>query len=85
MAVGSNNLSATLLTTINLCTCHQITAHNPVITIRENYHRGNKVIDLFIYPAGLITQNTTCGIAYCSWSNSCKLKPSQPVSRQVPG
>lgn len=23
------------------------------------YHRGNKVTDLLIYPAGLITQNTT--------------------------
>lgn len=59
MAVGPNNLSAILLTNINLCTFHQVTAYNYVVTMRENYHRGNKVTDLLIYPAGLITQNTT--------------------------
>lgn len=59
LAAGPNNLSAILLTNTNLCTCYQVTADNQVFTMRENYHRGNKVTDLLIYPAGLITQNTT--------------------------
>lgn len=59
MAVGPNNLSAILLININLCTCHQAPAHNQVVIMRENYHRGNKVTDLITYPADMITQNTT--------------------------